>query len=101
MDPAAAVEKNLNRKLKIINKDQSYNINLKKQIYIIQLISVFGLLIPVFAVTFRRLHDRDKSGGWAFISFIPIIGTIILLVMLIEKGTEGKNRFGNYPLKIK
>ena len=63
------------------------------QIFIIQLISVFGLLIPVFAVTFRRLHYRDKSGGWAFINFIPIIGNIILLVMLIEKGTEGKNRF--------
>ena len=62
---------------------------------------MFGLLIPVFAVTFRRLHDRDKSGGWAFISFIPIVGTIILLVMLIEKGTEGKNRFGDYPLKLK
>ena len=71
------------------------------QILIIQLILTFGLLIPGFAVTFRRLHDRDKSGWWAFISFIPIIGTIILLVMLIEKGTEGKNRFGDYPLKIK
>jgi len=70
-------------------------------ILIIQLILTFGLLIPGFAVTFRRLHDRDKSGWWAFISFIPIIGTIILLVMLIEKGTEGKNRFGDYPLKIK
>ena len=71
------------------------------QILIIQLILTFGLLIPGFAVTFRRLHDRDKSGWWAFISFIPIIGTIILLVMLIEKGTEDKNRFGDYPLKIK
>jgi len=71
------------------------------QIFIIQLILTFGLFIPAFAVTFRRLHDRDKFGWWALISFIPIVGTIILLVMLIEKGTEGKNRFGDYPLKIK
>ena len=71
------------------------------QLLIIQLILTFGSLIPAFAVTFRRLHDRDKSGWWVLISFIPIVGTIILFVMLIEKGTEGKNRFGDYPLKLK
>jgi uncharacterized membrane protein YhaH (DUF805 family) len=38
--------------------------------------SIFGLLtfIPSLAVTFRRLHDRNKSGwyyGWLLVAFIP------------------------------
>jgi uncharacterized membrane protein YhaH (DUF805 family) len=35
------------------------------------------------------------------ISAIPFIGWIILAVMLIDKGTLGKNKFGKYPLKLK
>ena len=71
------------------------------QILVIQLILTFGLLIPGISAGVRRLHDRDKSGWFMLISFIPILGVIFLLVMLAEKGTEGKNRFGEYPLKLK
>jgi len=59
------------------------------------------LFIPGIAVTVRRLHDINKSGWFIFISLIPILGSIIVLVMTIEKGTLGKNRFGEYPLKFK
>ena len=65
------------------------------------MVLTFGLLIPGISAGVRRLHDRDKSGWFILISFIPIVGTIFLLVMLAEKGTEGKNRFGKYPLKLK
>jgi uncharacterized membrane protein YhaH (DUF805 family) len=71
------------------------------QILVIQMVLTFGLLIPGISAGVRRLHDRDKSGWFILISFIPIVGTIFLLVMLAEKGTEGKNRFGKYPLKLK
>lgn len=70
-------------------------------VLILQLILVFGILIPAFSSGVRRLHDRDKSGWWILINFIPFVGWIFLLVMLIEKGTEGDNRFGPYPLKLK
>ena len=33
-----------------------------------------------FSATFRRFHDRNKSGVWYFISLIPIIGPIWLLI---------------------
>ena len=59
------------------------------------------LFIPGVAVTVRRLHDINKSGWFILISLIPILGSIIVLVMTIEKGTLGKNRFGEYPLKFK
>lgn len=70
-------------------------------VLILQIILLFGILIPAFSSGVRRLHDRDKSGWWILINFIPFIGWIFLLVMLIEKGTEGDNRFGPYPLKLK
>lgn len=45
--------------------------------------SVFGLLtfIPSVAVTFRRLHDRNKSGwlyGYLLCAFVPLIFVIAL-----------------------
>ena len=70
-------------------------------VLILQLILLFGVLIPAFSSGVRRLHDRDKSGWWILINFIPFVGWIILLIMLAEKGTEGPNRFGPYPLKLR
>ena len=70
-------------------------------VLILQIILLFGIIIPAFSSGVRRLHDRDKSGWWILINFIPFIGWIFLLVMLIEKGTEGDNRFGSYPLRLK
>ncbi len=53
-----------------------------------------ALLIPSLAVTVRRLHDIGKGGGWIFISLIPIIGAIWLLILLIKYGETDENRFG-------
>jgi uncharacterized membrane protein YhaH (DUF805 family) len=71
------------------------------QILTIQLILTFGLIIPGISSGVRRFHDKDKSGWFILISIIPIIGSIIVMIMLIDKGTEGPNRFGKYPLKLK
>jgi len=70
-------------------------------VLILQIILLFGVLVPAFSSGVRRLHDRDKSGWWILINFIPFVGWIILLIMLAEKGTEGPNRFGPYPLKLR
>jgi uncharacterized membrane protein YhaH (DUF805 family) len=62
---------------------------------------IIGLLlyIPLVCVNIRRLHDINKSGWWFLLWFIPLIGTIWIIVLLCRKGDEGKNRFGNNPLK--
>ncbi len=62
--------------------------------------SVWGLatLIPIIAVGVRRLHDIDRTGWWLLLSFIPLIGWIILIVWFCTRGTAGSNRFGNDPL---
>ncbi len=56
-----------------------------------------GLLIPSIAVTVRRLHDTNRTGWWIFISLIPVIGGLWLLVLTVLDGTPATNRFGPDP----
>jgi uncharacterized membrane protein YhaH (DUF805 family) len=57
----------------------------------------FVLLLPSIAVSVRRLHDIDKSGWWLLIIFVPILGSILLIVWSAQRGTVGENRFGADP----
>ena len=54
--------------------------------------------LPSLAVGVRRLHDTDRSGWWWLISFIPLVGIIVLIVFWCLEGTPGSNRFGADPL---
>jgi uncharacterized membrane protein YhaH (DUF805 family) len=55
-----------------------------------------GLLWSALAVSAKRWHDRDKSGWWALLQFIPVIGTLWTLVVNgFLRGTPGTNRFGD------
>lgn len=54
-------------------------------------------LIPMIAVTVRRLHDTNRSGWYYLINFIPF-GSIVLLIFLVQKGDSGPNRYGENPL---
>ena len=58
---------------------------------------ILGSLVPSFAVTFRRLHDTNRSAWWLLIAFLPIIGSIVLIVFYCLPGTAGPNRFGPAP----
>ncbi len=60
---------------------------------------VWGLFtfLPSFGLFFRRLHDTGRSGWWWLLGFIPLIGTIILLVWLCMPSQPGDNRFGPEP----
>jgi uncharacterized membrane protein YhaH (DUF805 family) len=53
-----------------------------------------GVLIPSLAVSWRRLHDIDKSGGFYFLILIPIVGIIILIVWWATDSQAQANRFG-------
>jgi uncharacterized membrane protein YhaH (DUF805 family) len=52
------------------------------------------LLLVVLPLIVRRLHDQDKSGFWFFVDFVPFIGVIWLLVLMLREGTPRPNRFG-------
>ena len=55
-----------------------------------------AVLVPNLALTWRRLHDVDKAGGWIFICLIPVIG-IIWLIVLLATPSKPDNRFGLNP----
>ena len=59
------------------------------------LIWVFGLavIVPSLAITWRRLHDTGRSGGWFFMYFIPIVGWIFLLVYVLSAPKPEGARF--------
>jgi uncharacterized membrane protein YhaH (DUF805 family) len=58
---------------------------------------ILAVLLPTFAVLVRRLHDIGKSGWWFFISLIPLIGSIWLLVLLVTDSQLGENQYGPNP----
>jgi len=58
---------------------------------------ILALIIPSLAVAVRRLHDIGKSGWMVLISFIPIIGGIWLLVLLVMDSVPGENEYGPNP----
>jgi len=52
-----------------------------------------------WALSVKRWQDRNKSGLWIFISFIPVIGPIWMLVENgFLRGTSGNNKYGPDPL---
>jgi len=68
--------------------------------WIIYGIVIIGLILPTLAVEIRRLHDLDKSGWWFFITLVPFVGGIILIIFFCTEGTPGPNRFGSNPLRM-
>lgn len=58
------------------------------------------VLLPSLAVLVRRLHDVGKSGWMVLIVFIPLIGAIWLLVLLVMDGQAGENQYGPNPKAV-
>ena len=68
-------------------------------VILISLAYVVVVTWSYLAVHVKRWHDRDKSGWWVLIGFIPIVGFIWTMIECgFLKGTEGENRFGPDPL---
>lgn len=44
-------------------------------------------LLPSIAAAARRLHDTERSGWWQLIVLVPLIGWIVLIVFLAQKGS--------------
>ena len=59
---------------------------------------LYGLtIIPALAVTARRLQDVGKSSWFFLITFIPLVGSIWLLVLLCTDSVVGDNKYGPNP----
>ena len=56
-----------------------------------------AVLIPGIAVSVRRLHDTGRTGWWLLLSFIPLIGAIVLIIFMAQEGNSSDNGFGANP----
>lgn len=57
----------------------------------------FIFFLPNLSACVRRLHDAGFSGFLFLVSLIPI-GGLILLLLLIQPGSPGRNEYGDAPL---
>ncbi|MCZ2722268.1 DUF805 domain-containing protein [Marinomonas sp. 15G1-11] len=52
------------------------------------------ILLPMIAITVRRLHDTNRSGWWLAIICIPIFGWFLLLFLLLQEGESSQKARG-------
>ena len=64
---------------------------------IVSVLYSLALLLPSLAVAVRRLHDIGKSGWWIFISLVPVIGAIWLIILLASDSNPESNIYGPNP----
>lgn len=63
-------------------------------------IASLACLIPMIALSVRRLHDIGKSGWYYLLILIPIVGAIVLIVWWCQDGKIGRNQYGEDPKYI-
>lgn len=54
-------------------------------------------IIPLLAISVRRLHDINKSGWWILINAIVFVGSIYMIVLLATDSQPGSNKYGDNP----
>ena len=60
----------------------------------------FGFLImsaiglPALGAVVRRLHDTGRSGWYYWMTLIPLVGPILLIIALCEAPAPGPNQYG-------
>ncbi len=57
--------------------------------------ALLTMLWPGLSLQIKRWHDRNKSGWWALINFIPLIGVIWAIIENgFLPGNPGENQYG-------
>lgn len=56
-----------------------------------------AIIVPLYGLAVRRLHDTDKSGWFLLLSFVPYIGSIIVFVFTVLDSQPGDNQYGPNP----
>jgi uncharacterized membrane protein YhaH (DUF805 family) len=62
------------------------------------LIMLGSWIIDIF-ITIKRFHDLDRPGIHFLLLLIPLYNIYLAFVLLLKKGTEGPNRYGEDPIR--
>lgn len=60
-------------------------------------VAVIAMIVIGVFIGVQRLHDMGWSGWLWLLNFVPFIGSVFALLMLIIPGTQGVNRYGPPP----
>ncbi|PKM32440.1 MAG: DUF805 domain-containing protein [Gammaproteobacteria bacterium HGW-Gammaproteobacteria-12] len=60
-------------------------------------VAVIAMIVVGVFIGVQRLHDMGWSGWLWLVNFVPFIGSVFALLMLIIPGTQGVNRYGPPP----
>lgn len=77
--------------------DQLFGMTLESGAGILGAVYSLAVLIPAIAASIRRLHDVGKSGWFLLLAFVPCVGGIYLLYLMIQDGEPGVNAYGPNP----
>lgn len=80
--------------------DYFFDIYVADDVGLISFIYSLFILLPSLAIVVRRLHDTGRSGWWVLISFVPIVGWIVLLVFMCMDSYYGENQYGECPKQL-
>ncbi|MCB1452970.1 MAG: DUF805 domain-containing protein [Rhizobiaceae bacterium] len=58
------------------------------------------LLLPSLSVLIRRLHDIGLSGWFWLVAFVPMVGSLIILVMTLVGSQKHTNKWGPVPTGV-
>ena len=64
---------------------------------LVSLLFVLLTLVPHFAIQTKRCHDRNRSGTFFLVCFIPVLCLWYLIEVGFLRGTEGSNEYGPDP----
>ncbi|HIJ79433.1 MAG: DUF805 domain-containing protein [Desulfobulbaceae bacterium] len=59
-----------------------------------------AVMLPSIAVGIRRLHDTGRSGWWLLVALVPLLGTIVLIVFMVQDSKPGDNQYGPNPKQV-
>src|SRR4051794_7010790 len=57
-------------------------------------LTLLALFVPLLAAGSRRLHDGGRTGWLNLIVLVPGVGGLVLTVLLLLRGDEGSNQYG-------
>ena len=76
---------------------------LHKELFWVHVMLHLGLMfLPIvsgFSLGIRRCHDLNLSGWWLILGLLPYISIVWGFYLMLKKGTDGKNDYGEDLLK--
>jgi uncharacterized membrane protein YhaH (DUF805 family) len=64
---------------------------------LVGLVWLLATIVPALAVLVRRLHDTSRSGWWALIGLVPLVGGIVLFIFSVFDTLPEENTYGPSP----